>query len=328
MRLMLVEKSDRYPLAFAAKNRDEAVRAASRSGGVFTELARPFLDGGGAVYGCALTPDFMAEHVRVDSWDELPRLRGSKYIQSSLGKVWGPLEADLRAGVPVLFSGTPCQAAAVRSFAAVKRLSLDGCLLVDIVCHGVPSPAVWEAYLRHMEKKHGGKVESVDFRDKGRFGWAAHHESVFLNGEVRSTETFKNLFYAHHVLRTSCAKCPYKTTRRAGDVSIADFWGIDGAVPGFNDNRGVSLVLVNSSAGEKAFDVAREQLECVEVPLEKCLQPALVAPFPEPANRAAFWGDFHAGMDVEALERKYAKGPLWRRALRKAKRVVKKVIGR
>lgn len=325
---MLTEENDRYPLAFAAKNRDEAVRAGSRSGGVFTELARPFLDGGGSVYGCALTPGFMAEHVRIDAWDDLPRLRGSKYIQSPLVRIWAPLEADLRAGVPVLFSGTPCQVAAVRSFAAAKRLSLDGCLLVDVVCHGVPSPAVWEAYLRHMEEKHGGKVEAVDFRDKGRFGWAAHHETVFLNGEVRSTETFKNLFYAHHVLRTSCAKCPYKTTRRAGDVSIADFWGIDAAVPGFNDDRGVSLALVSSPAGERAFDAARGRLECVEVPLEKCLQPALVAADPEPANRAAFWRDFHAGMDVEALERKYVLAPLWRKVLRRAKRAVKKVIGR
>ncbi len=324
---MLVEKYDGYPLAFAAKNRDEAVRAGSRSGGVFTELARPFLDSG-AVYGCALTSDFMAEHVRVDSWEEFPKLRGSKYIQSSLMGIWEPLEADLRAGVPVLFSGTPCQVAAVRSFAAAKHLILDGCLLVDVVCHGVPSPAVWDAYLRHMEWKFGGKVESVDFRDKERFGWAAHHESVFLNGEVRSTETFKNLFFAHHVLRISCAKCPYKTTRRAGDVSIADFWGIDEAVPGFNDDCGVSLVLVSSLAGRKAFDTAQERLECVEVSLNKCLQPALVAADPEPVNRDAFWRDFHAGMDVESLEKKYTLPPLWRRALGKAKRGFKKVIGR
>lgn len=325
---MFVEKSDKFPLTYAAKNLDEGVRAGSRSGGVFTELARPFLDGGGAVYGCALTTDFMAEHVRVGSWGEFPKLRGSKYIQSSMAGVWGPLEEDLGGGVPVLFSGTPCQVAAVRSFAAAKRLPLERCLLVDVVCHGVPSPAVWEAYLRHMEEKYGGKVEAVDFRDKGRFGWQAHHESVFLNGEVRSTETFKNLFFAHHALRASCAKCPYKSTYRAGDVSIADFWGIDEAVPGFNDDRGVSLVLVNSLAGERAFEAARANLNTVQVPLEKCLQPALVEQFPEPANRSAFWRDFHAGMDVEKLEKRYAVAPLWRRALGKVRRGIKKVIGR
>lgn len=325
---MFVEKSDNFPLTYAAKNIDEGVRSDSRSGGMFTELARPFLDCGGAVYGCALTPDFMAEHIRVESWDEFPKLRGSKYIQSSMVVVWTSLEEDLRAGIPVLFSGTPCQVAAVRSFAAAKRLSLEGCLLVDVVCHGVPSPVVWEAYLRHMEDKYGGKVEAVDFRDKGRFGWQAHRESVFLNGEVRSTDTFKNLFYAHHVLRASCAKCPYKSTHRAGDVSIADFWGIDEAVPGFNDDRGVSLVLVNSLAGQMAFETACCHMNTVQVPLNKCLQPALVEPYPEPANRVAFWQDFHAGMDVEQLEKKYAVASLWRRALRKVKRGIKKVIGR
>lgn len=325
---MFTEKCETYPKAFAAKNLDESVRADSRSGGVFTELARPFLDGGGAVYGCALTSDFMAEHIRVDSWDEFPRLRGSKYIQSSMVGIWKPLESDLRSGVPVLFSGTPCQAASVRSFAAVKHLSLDGSLLVDVLCHGVPSPAVWKAYLEHMEHKYGGKVEAVDFRDKARFGWAAHHESVLLNGEVRSTETFKNLFFAHHALRASCAKCPYKSTRRAGDVSIADFWGIDEAVSGFNDDRGVSLVLVNSPSGDDAFDVARQKLETVAVPMDRCMQPALEAPYPEPANRADFWRDFHAGMDVERLERKYALDPLWKRAARKVKHGVKKLVRR
>lgn len=323
---MFVEKINGYPLTFAAKNVDELVRSGSRSGGVFTELARPFLDGGGAVYGCALTRDFMAEHIRVDSWGELPKLRGSKYIQSSMIDAWSLLEKDLGAGVPILFSGTPCQVAAVRSFAAAKRLSLEGCLLVDVVCHGVPSPSVWEAYLRHMEIKYGGKVEAVDFRDKGRFGWQAHHESVLLNGEVRSTETFKNLFLAHHALRLACAKCPYKSTRRAGDVSIADFWGIDEVVPGFNDDRGVSLVLVSSLSGRRAFETARKNLHVVEVPLERSLQPALMEQFPEPANRASFWHDFHSGVDVESLEKRYALAPWWLRAIRKVRRGLKKVI--
>ena len=325
---MITDKNEQYPKAFAAKNLDQSVRAGSRSGGVFTELARPYLDGGGAVYGCALTSDFMAEHIRVDTWGEFPRLRGSKYIQSSMDGVWKSLESDLRSGTRILFSGTPCQVAAVSSFVAVKRLSLDGSLLVDVLCHGVPSPAVWRAYLEHMERKYKGKIEAVDFRDKSRFGWAAHYESVLLNGEVRSTETFKNLFYAHHALRESCAKCPYKTTRRGGDVSIADFWGIDEAVPGFNDDRGVSLVLVNSPAGENSFEAARRNLEVVAIPMNKCMQPALVTSDPEPANRNAFWRDFHAGMDVEKLERKYALDPLWKRTARKIKNGLKKMVRR
>lgn len=325
---LFVENSFEYPRAYAAKNLNDSIRSKSRSGGVFTELARPILNNGGAVYGCALTSDFLAEHMRVDSWEEFPKLRGSKYIQSSMDKIWEYLVSDIRAGVPVLFSGTPCQVAAVRSFAAVKHLSLEKCLLVDVVCHGVPSPAVWESYLRHMEDKYDGKIESVDFRDKGRFGWAAHHETVVLNGEVRSTETFKNLFYAHHILRDSCSVCPYKSTHRPGDVSIADFWGIDEAVPGFNDNRGVSLVLVNSSVGDVAFNASLTNLQIAAVPLEKCLQPALVGPFPEPSNRDKFWNDFKSGKDVEALERKYALPPIWQRIFGKVKRGIKKVIGR
>lgn len=317
-----------YPITYAAKNKNEAVRSLSRSGGVFTELARPILDAGGIVYGCALTDDFMAAHVRVDSWDGFSRLRGSKYIQSDMSQLWASLSNDLKSGREVLFSGTPCQAAAVRSYVSFTGLPSDNLLIVDIVCHGVPSPAAWKAYLQHVELKRGGCIEAVDFRDKARFGWAAHHESFVINGQVYSSEIFKRLFYSHHIVRISCGKCPYKSTNRVGDISIADFWGIDKAVPGFNDDKGVSLVLINSPIGEKHFGRCSDGLSLARAPLDKCLQPALIARFPLPKDRDKFWRDFNAGRNLEWLDRKYAQPSIWRRGVEKLKHGIKKVIGR
>ena len=316
----------RGPTCFAAKNRDEAIRAASRSGGVFTELARDVLQRRGAVYGCALGDGFTARHVRATSVSELVALRESKYVQSDLAGIWSLLESDLKAGSPVLFSGTPCQVAAVRSFVKAKGLPDEGLLYVDLVCHGVPSPAVWQKFLRESAERWGGDVEAASFRDKGRFGWKAHQETVLVKGTPHSSRTFARLFYSHLILRPSCFECPYKSLERQGDVTLADFWGIDEAIPGFNDNMGVSLVLTSSQKGSEAFDRAKPRLEYREVPVESCLQPALLAPFAMPGNRDEFWGDFPT-RSIWWLERRYAARPLWKRVLIKIKNAIKVEVG-
>lgn len=292
------------------------------SGGVFSELARDILNRGGVVYGCALTETFRAMHIRINSIDEIDRLRGSKYIQSDLTNIWTLLAKDIESGIPVLFSGTPCQVAAVRAYVSFKLLSDDNLICVDLVCHGVPSPIVWADYLKCMEQRFDGSVESVVFRDKYRFGWASCHETVFIDGVPHSAETFKDLYFAHQVVRLSCFCCPYKSTKRVGDVSIADFWGIDDVIPGFNDNRGVSLVLINSIKGDGIFARIRPRLDARKVSIEKCLQPSLVTNFPEPKNRAKFWRDFQMH-DLEWLVRHYANKPLWRRMGSKIKRRIK-----
>lgn len=311
---------------FAVKNRNEEIRTDSRSGGAFSALAYDMLSRGGSVYGCALSDDFSAEHVRIVSPHELSALRGSKYVQSDTTRIWKSLESDLASGMPVLFSGTPCQIAAVRSFVHAKGLSGANLLCVDLVCHGVPSPAVWQKFLRDSEKKWGGPVEAVLFRDKGRFGWKAHQESIRIGGLTHSSKTFARLFYTHLALRPACFECPYKSSHRQGDVTLADFWGIDDAIPGFNDDKGVSLVLISSEKGREVFDRVKATFEYREVSLESCLQPALVAPFATPGNRNKFWDDFPT-RNIWWLERRYTKRPLWKRALTKIKKTIKAEVG-
>ncbi|MCD8348896.1 MAG: Coenzyme F420 hydrogenase/dehydrogenase, beta subunit C-terminal domain [Lachnospiraceae bacterium] len=282
-------ESTTRPKVYAVKHREEAVRAASRSGGIFTALTDLVLKSGGIVYGCVLTEDFRAVHIRTGHADLRNQMRGSKYIQSELGDTYRSVKLDLDTGRNVIFSGTSCQVAGLRSFLGREYEKL---ICVDIVCHGVPSKKVWMKYLEWQEKRTGKKVVAVDFRDKANFGWRAHTETLTMDdGSKVSSEVFKNLFYGHTVLRPCCYECPYKDVMHPGDITIADYWGIEKAAPEFDDNKGVSLVLVNTDKGIKVFDKCKEKLVWKQTRIEDSMQPPLKAPFPRPANRDAFWKD-------------------------------------
>lgn len=279
------------PRAYAVKHKDSEVRARSRSGGIFTALSDKILASKGVVYGCILTEDLHAVHVRATTHEGRDKMCGSKYIQSQMGDVFKSVKDDLEEGLEVLFSGTSCQVSGLHDYLCKDYSNL---ICVDIVCHGVPSPAVWDSYLEWQKKRNKGKIEKVDFRNKTNFGWAAHVESLYLdNGKRIDSEIFKTLFYGHAILRPCCYKCPYKDIVHPGDITIADYWGIDKASPGFNDNKGVSLVLVNNEIGRRLFDEVNNSIEYQETRIEDSMQQPFYAPFKEPKYRAAFWRDFN-----------------------------------
>lgn len=281
----------KHPKVYAVKHKDESIRAASRSGGIFTAISDQVLSEGGVVYGCVLTDDFTAVHIRAENAEERNRMRGSKYIQSKLGDTFGNVKTDLDAEKRVLFSGTSCQVAGLKQFLGKEYEKL---FCVDIVCHGVPSKKIWNAYLSWQEKKNHSKIVAVDFRNKKDFGWHDHVETVYFeNGKSASSRVFKKLFYGHAALRPSCYECPYKSVKHPGDITIADYWGIERAAVEFDDNKGVSLVLINNENGEKVFERVKDQLTWKQTRLEDSLQPPLVAPFPRPENREKFWSDFN-----------------------------------
>lgn len=279
------------PKVYAVKHKDEGIRAASRSGGIFTAVSDVVQGHDGVVYGCVLTDDFKAVHVRADSKSDRDRMRGSKYIQSKLGDTYRFVQEDLKAGREVLFSGTSCQVAGLKCFLGKDY---DNLTCIDIVCHGVPSPVVWEKYLNWQEQKNHGKTVKVDFRNKKDFGWRDHVETLwFDNGKSVSSSIFKNLFYGHMILRPSCYECPYKSIMHPGDITIADYWGIEKAAPEFDDNKGVSLVLVNNDKADKLFVTVQDKLTWKNTKIEDSMQPPLKAPFPKPEGRDAFWEIFY-----------------------------------
>lgn len=292
----------KQPKVYAVQHKDEEVRAASRSGGIFTAISDYILSQGGAVYGCVLVNDFKAIHVRADSKDGRDRMRGSKYIQSSMSDTYKDVRKDLLSDRRVLFSGTSCQVAGLKSFLGKEYSNL---LCIDIVCHGVPSPAVWKKYLEWQEKKTHGKTVTVDFRNKKDFGWRDHKEKLSMdNGQIVNSTVFTSIFYSHLALRPCCYECPYKSIMHPGEITIADYWGIEKAAPEFDDNKGVSLVLVNNDEGEKVFEIVKNVVRWKQTRIEDSMQQSFRAPYPMPVNRNKFWNDF-LNRDFEYISRKY-----------------------
>ena len=207
----------------------------------------------------------------------------------------------------------------------------DNLICIDIVCHGVPSPVVWDKYLRWQEHKNHGKVVKVDFRNKKDFGWKDHVETIwFDNGKNVSSPIFKNLFYGHMVLRPSCYECPYKSIMHPGDITIADYWGIEKAAPEFDDNKGVSLVLVNNEKADSIFENVKIELKWKSTRIEDSMQPPLKAPFPKPEGREQFWNDVN-DKSFSYIARAYGDNGTAnyiKKVLRRAKRKIQHLISK
>lgn len=278
------------PRFFAVKHRNVAIRSESQSGGLFTLLSDPVLARGGVVYGAGFRPDFSVCHQRAGTREERDALRGSKYVQSDMGDTFRAVRQDLADGREVLFSGTPCQAAGLRSFLALSATDTSRLLICDLVCHGTPSPMVWRDYLAWCERRAGQAIASVCFRDSRRFGWHSGTGSiVFENGEFAKTSVFSYLFYGRFIHRPSCHRCPYTSPDRESDVTMADYWGIERSHPEFDDNIGVSLAIVHSDKGMRAFGEASNRMEFIETNFDECRQPMLCKPSVPSKQREAFW---------------------------------------
>jgi len=163
------------PIAYAVRHKDIDEVMKSRSGAAFAAISDYVLDNGGVVYGAGYKDHFRVAHKRATTKQDRDEFRGSKYVQSDLTGVFGQIKEDLENGLTVLFSGTPCQTSGLNSFVG-KKLR-ENLILIDIVCHGVPSPFIWRDYLKFIEKKHGDAIIVVNFRDKEKYGWADHHET-------------------------------------------------------------------------------------------------------------------------------------------------------
>lgn len=314
----------KQPKVYAVQHKNEHVRAASRSGGIFTAVSDWVFTKKGVVYGCLLDESFRAVHIRAVCAEERDRMRGSKYIQSKLGDTYKNVKKDLENRRMVLFTGTSCQVAGLKRYLGKEYENL---LCVDIVCHGVPSPKVWGEYIHWQEEKNTAKVVKADFRNKIDFGWRAHKETLtFENGKSVSSNVFTALFYGHSILRPSCYECPYKSVMHPGDITIADYWGIERAAPEFDDNKGVSLVLVNDENGEIVFDSVKDSLRWKATRLEDSMQPPLKAPYPEPNNRDTFWSDF-SNRSFGYVAKKYAGAGFISKIKRGFVKIKRKLIG-
>lgn len=231
----------------AAHNPDADVRRASSSGGVFSLIAEKVISEGGVVYGAAFNEEWKVEHLRVDTIEGLSALRGSKYVYSHVGSAYEDALADLESGLKVLFSGTPCQVAAMKKRAGER----ENLLLLEVVCHGAPEPIYWERYLSELcnkLKRDITDITSVNFRDK-RTGWKNYSFTVkFSNGKTFTQPHADNLymraFLKDFTLREACFRCPFKYPEGSkADLTLGDFWGITQIAPEIDNNLGTSLLI-------------------------------------------------------------------------------------
>lgn len=274
---------------FAAKNTDEKVRMTSSSGGIFYALAKKIIEEGGVVFGAKFNDKWEVVHDYAETLEDVKAFQGSKYVQSRIGETFIQAEKFLKAGRKVMFTGTPCQIAALGLF--LRKDYSDQLLKVDVVCHGVPSPLVWREYLKYITRPEGasaGKntvfsslkerpvITGISFRDK-RLGWekygfsvrvaasqASGKNSVFQSVNAKTEEQellfetldqniFMRGFLKDLYLRPSCYACPTKTLKSNSDITLADFWGIKNIDASAFDNKGTSLILINSKHGNNFF---------------------------------------------------------------------------
>lgn len=231
---------------YAAFSNDDDTRLASSSGGIFTQIAENFIENGGVVYGAAWTDNLNVNHIGVKNLKSIYKLRSSKYVQSNLENIYSEIvNKHLKNGIKVLFSGTPCQVAALKTFTDSVNL-----FTVDVVCHGIPSKVIFDEYIKYISK--GNRVISYNFRDKS-IGWSKYKVKMQMeNGEIYECITRQDPFFHGFICdlysNLACYNCKFAAIPRTGDVTLGDFWKISDDLM---DEKGVSVVLANNEKGLK-----------------------------------------------------------------------------
>lgn len=247
---------------YSAINRDDKKRLQSSSGGIFSLIAERIIADDGVVFGAAMSKDCRSvHHVFVNSVDEMIEIIGSKYVQSDIGDSFIKAKHELEKGRKVLFSGTPCHIAALKTF---LRRDYENLFTIDFICHGVPSPKVWRKYINYREKKDNGIANKVYFRRKVD-GWKNFSINIVYEGGKeyvmkKDKDLYMQAFSRDVCLRQSCYQCVFKGTNHASDLTIADFWGVQNISRHMDDDKGTSLIIINSHRGKEIFNAMSSSL--------------------------------------------------------------------
>lgn len=293
--------------AYAAYSKDIEVRLRSSSGGVFSLIAEYILSMNGVVYGVSMSNDCkLAEFIRVKDIKELHKLRGSKYLQAKIGNTYENVRKDLFDKKRVLFSGTPCQINGLKKYLVSEYSNL---VCVDIICHGVPSPALWKKYVEYKEEKNTTKLVDINFRSKEN-SWINYgmKEVDSENNHVYSSKDinpYMKMFLKDYCLRPSCYNCKAKEENKS-DITIADFWGIDKIASEMNDNKGVSLLIVRTGFGSDLFTKIQSSMFYKSVSYEDGVRynKSEYKSVSKPPERDLFFNDMRI-MNFNQLSNKY-----------------------
>lgn len=340
---------------YAAYNRNEEIRMQSSSGGIFTMLAENTINKGGVVFGVRFNKDWMPEFDHTETIEGIAPFRGSKYVQAIVGDAYKKAEEFLRIGREVLFSGTPCQIAGLKRYLRKEYANL---LTIDIICHGVPSPKVWDIYLKEicykllndmpyekiqsvspMGEIYKSCIEAISFRSKIT-GWKKYSFSIKLNfptcdgintgvfAETLDKNAFMRAFLCDTILRPSCYSCPTKQGKSHSDITIADFWGIDTIDPTFDDDKGCGLIFLNTEKGKRNYnmlDLISKETSFMDGIKYNSAYHRNARPHP---NRTSFFNGLHKAKDLSTYILQMQKPKFATRVKNHIKRYVNTIIRR
>lgn len=307
--------------AYAAMNKNEEIRLASSSGGIFTLLAEATINEGGVVFGVKFNEKWQAVFDYTETLEGIAPFRGSKYVQAVVGDAYKYAESFLKAGRKVLFTGTPCQIAGLKKY---LRKDYENLLAVDVICHGAPSPLVWKEYVDELVRtKSFSLVNSVSpslsdnsrligfsFRDKTE-SWKKYHIKAIFSicksdetvndticvKEVHSKNIFMQGFLRDIYLRPSCYSCPAKNGTSGSDITLGDFWGINNYLPEMDDDKGTSAVIVNTNRGIELLQILEFKKTNADYNIIVTNNPSLVRSVKCPTNkRKALFSDKHTNI--------------------------------
>ncbi len=295
----------------AAAARNEAFIKESSSGGAFSALACKMINEGAVIYGAVINEDMTVGHTDACDMDGVARMRGSKYVQSDLYGTFDEVRYYLEEGRKVMFTGTPCQIAGLNSYLGKPY---EGLLTIDFACHGVPSPGLWEKYVKALEKSEGGRMTNVMFRDKSRswmhYDFVCGFETAGKHPEIRKpyrNDPYMSLFVQDMTLRPSCYKCPARKGRSGSDLTLADLWNVAKTLPQLNDDKGVSLILINTEKGRRAVSEANMQTIKVNAAEAVRNNGGFSESIAMPEKREAFFKGHHSADNLIRYMRGYVK---------------------
>jgi len=314
--------------AFACINKDDINRIASSSGGMFLILAEYTINLGGVVFGAAFNSKMELKHSYAENVNDCKKFMGSKYLQSDINKTYFQVKKFLGEDRYVLFTGTPCQIHGLKNYLRIEYKKL---LLVDLVCYGVPSPKVFKKYINEMEINNNTKVTEAYFRKKN-IGWKLYTVSLKFANNIEYKNTFnKDIFMKGFLknlyLRPSCYNCKSNGLDRVSDITIADYWGISTKHPEMDDNKGTSLLLINSEKGLIVFNKIENNIKYIETDIESALKcnPSIITSVKPNKNRNKFFSNYEK-IGFSKTVNKYTKRNFLKRVISFIKRVKKKLF--
>ncbi len=284
------------PQYYSAVAKDKQLLNKSSSGGVFITLASSFIERGGYVCGCVFNEQMVAVHICTNKIEDVKRMMGSKYVQSSITQCMTEVKRLLKDNKRVLFTGTACQVEAIKRFTH----NPENLFCVDILCHGVPSPLYLKKYVDYLQRKHGGKLINLQFRNKDKRGWGSEHRTYYeiqRNGAIKgyrpSIPAYFCSFFWGINLRESCYNCKFTGTQRVSDITIGDFWG-SWSYYKKAFREGISIVSINSNKGESLFNSVKDHFDtCSLIPMKDALgtNTNFYHPTVKPCTRDGFYKD-------------------------------------